>query len=55
MFQYQKEHRTRGFQQRPKREVEGQNLVSRAEKGNVAFKEHVHKILEKIKHKAYFR
>ena len=44
-----------GFQQRPRRKVGAQNPVGRAEAVNIAFKEPVHKILEKIKHEPYFR
>lgn len=54
-FQYQREHRIGVFQQRPRREDEGQNRISWAERVNVVFKELVHKILEKIKHDPYFR
>ena len=55
MFQYQKKPKTRGFQQKPRREIGGQNPISRTEGVNINFKEPVHKILEKIKHEPYFR
>lgn len=41
-------------QKRGREEGGGQNLVSQVERVNVAFKKHVHKILEKIKHEPYF-
>jgi len=36
-FQYQKESRIVGFQQRPRRKVGAQNPISRAEGVNIAF------------------
>ena len=52
---YLKDLRHGGFQQRPRRETREWNLEPRAEGVNEAFKEPMHKILEKIKHESYFR
>ena len=54
-FQYQKEHRSEGFQPRPWRDAKGKNPNGRAEGVNVAFKEPIHKILDRTKHESYFR
>ena len=54
-FQYQKEHRSEGFQPRPWRDAKGKNPNGRAEGVNVAFKEPVHKILDRTKHESYFQ
>ena len=53
-LQYSKESRQRGFQLRPKRDLKIQEPSARAGVVNVAFKELVHKILERIKHEPYF-
>ena len=53
-FQYQEEPRTKGFQQKPRRRIGGQNPISQTERVNIDFKELVHKILEKIKQEPYF-
>ena len=44
VFQYQKESRIRGFQQRSRRETRGQNPIRKAKGVNITFKEPVHKI-----------
>lgn len=54
-FQYQKKHRSEGFQPRPWRDAKGKNPNGRAEGVNVAFKEPVHKILDRTKHESYFQ
>ena len=53
-FQYQKEHQPEVFQLRPRREAREQNLDGQAEGVNMAFKEPVQKVLERIKHESYF-
>ena len=52
--QYSKESRQEGFQLRPRRELRIQKPSARVEEVNVAFKEPVHKILERIKNEPYF-
>jgi len=53
--QYNRDLRSRGFQQRPRREARASDLEIHIRGVNVAFKEPVHKILERIKNELYFR
>ena len=53
--QYNRNLRSRGFQQRPRREARALNHEIHIRGFNVAFKEPIHKILERIKNEPYFR
>ena len=53
--QYPKDPRQRGFQPRPRRDLRIQEPNARAWEVNIAFKELVHKILERIKHEPFFQ
>ena len=53
--QYSRDQLPRGFQQRPRREVKAPKPEVYTRGVNVAVKELVHKILERIKNEPYFR
>ena len=54
-FQYNRDLRSGGFQQRPRREDKAPDPEIHIGGVNKAFKELVHKILEWIKNEPYFR